>query len=177
MSMRSRVNMMKTKKMVYMALLTAIALGLFVIESQIPALVPIPGVKLGLANIITVYALFTLSPVNAATILAARILLGAAVTGNISGLLYSAAGGILCLLCMIPLTRILTKKQMWLCSAAGAVFHNVGQILMAALVTGTTVVFAYLPALLVTGIIAGLFTGICAQFIVNRVDKHIKFKR
>jgi len=166
---------MKTKKLVFMALLTAAGLILFVVENQIPPVVPIPGVKLGLANIITVYALFSLGAWPAAAILAVRIVLGAVVTGNIAGLLYSAAGGVLCLVLMIPLSKILTKKQIWLCSAVGAVFHNIGQTLMAAAVTRTPAVFAFLPVLLIAGIIAGLFTGIVAQFILNRAEKHIKF--
>ncbi len=151
-----------------MALLTAVALILFTVEAQIPPPVPIPGVKLGLANIITVYAMFALGPMDALCILLARVLLGSMFSGAMITLLYSLSGGLLCWLVMLPLRRILTKQQIWVCGVLGAVAHNVGQTLAAIAVFRTLAVAAYFPLLVLSGILAGLFTGLCAQFVVSR---------
>lgn len=153
-----------------LGLLTAIALTIFVLEMQIPPLVPIPGVKLGLANIITVYAMFYFRWYEVAGMTAARITLGAIFGGQIMALLYSAAGSTLCLLGMIPLSKIVPKKCIFLCSMIGAVLHNCGQILAAVAVMGTAVL-AYFPFFLVSGLITGLFTGLCAQILVNKLNK------
>ena len=152
-----------------MALLTCISLIIFVVEMQIPLPVPIPGIKLGLANIVTVYAVYMYSPGDAALILLARIILGAVFSGNISALIFSLSGGFLCLLGMIILRRFIDDNHIFLCSIIGAVLHNIGQIIAAAFVTGTLSVLAYLPILTVAGCIAGLFTGICSQITVNRL--------
>ena len=152
-----------------MAVLTSVALTIFIVELQIPVLVPIPGVKLGLANIITLYAVFVLGPADAACILVVRILLGSMFSGQMISLLYSLAGGLLCYLVMLLLHRFCSLKQIWVCSVFGAVAHNIGQITIAILLTGTPALICYLPVLMVSGIIAGIFTGFCAQFVVNRL--------
>ena len=159
-----------TKQLAHMALLTAIALAIHVAEAQIPAPVPIPGVKLGLANIVTVYAMFCIGPGPALMILVARIVLGS-LFGSVMSLFYSLAGGLLCWCVMLLLRRVLTRKQIWVASVIGAVFHNIGQILVAIVVTGTPAIVSYLPILLLSGIAAGLFTGFAAQFLVNRMDR------
>ena len=159
---------MKTRKLTRMALLTAIALTIFMVEAQIPALVPIPGVKLGLSNIVTVFAVFAMGPKEAASILFARIFLGAIFAGNFSTIFYSAAGGALAILVTILLRKILTKKQLWVAGVMGAVAHSVGQMAMAIFVTGTPGIVVYLPVMIACGIITGLFTGLCAQLLVNR---------
>ena len=151
-----------------MALLTAIALTIFMVEAQIPPLVPVPGVKLGLANIVTVFAVYTMGSKEGAMILAARIFLGAVFAGNFSTIFYSAAGGALAILTTIGLKRILTTKQLWVAGAFGAVAHSIGQMAVAIAMTATPGLIVYLPALVVSGILAGLFTGLCAQFLVNR---------
>ena len=159
---------MQTKKLTRMALLTAIALTIFMIEAQIPALVPIPGVKLGLANIVTVFAVFTMGSKEGAMILAARIFLGAVFAGNFSTIFYSAAGGACAILVTIGLKRILTKNQLWVAGALGAVAHSMGQMAVAVAMTGTPGLLVYLPVMILCGIITGLFTGLCAQFLVKR---------
>jgi heptaprenyl diphosphate synthase len=151
-----------------MALLTAIALTIFMIEAQIPPVVPMPGVKLGLSNIITVFAVFAMGPGEAAAILFCRIFLGAVFAGNFSSILYSAAGGTLAILATILLRKVLTKKQLWVAGSLGAVAHSVGQVSMAVIVTGTPGIAVYLPILAGISIVTGLFTGLCAQFLVNR---------
>ena len=159
---------LNVKKITQMAMLTAIALTIFMIEAQIPALVPIPGVKLGLANIVTVFAVFALGPKEAAMILFVRIFLGAVFAGNFSTILYSGAGGLLAILITIGLRKILTHQQLWVAGAIGAVFHSIGQMAVAVAVTGTPGILVYLPMMIVCSIITGLFTGLCAQLLLNR---------
>ena len=159
---------MKTRKVTLLALLTAIALTIFMVEAQIPALVPIPGIKLGLANIVTVFAVFALGPKDACLVLAARIFLGAVFAGNFSTIFYSTAGGALAIAVTIGLRKILTKKQLWVAGALGAVAHSIGQMTMAVLLTGTPGLIVYLPVMIAVSIVTGTFTGLCAQFLVNR---------
>ena len=159
---------MNTRKLTRMALLTAIALTIFMIEAQIPALVPIPGVKLGLANIVTVFAVFAMGPGEAASILFVRIFLGAGFAGNFSTIFYSSAGGLVAILVTIGLRKILTLKQLWGAGALGAIGHSIGQMAMAILITGTPGIIVYLPMMIVCSIITGIFTGLCAQLMLNR---------
>lgn len=159
---------MNVKKLARLALLTAIALIIFIVEMRIPNLVPIPGVKLGLANIVTVYAMYHYSAKETSLIVLARILLGSIFGGNISAIIYSLSGAFLCLTDMIILRRIIDEKNIWICSVLGAVLHNIGQTAAAIVVMKTTAVLSYLPFLLVSGCIAGAFTGICAQLLVRK---------
>ena len=160
-----------TRRLTRLALLTAIALTIFMVEAQIPAVFAIPGIKLGLANIVTVWVMFTCGPGDAALVLFARIFLGSVFAGNMSVFLYSAGGGFLAWCALWLLSRVLGRKQMWLASPVSGIFHNVGQLGVAAAVMKTTVVFAYLPWLLLAGACAGAFTGLCAQFLANRLEK------
>lgn len=162
---------MSTKRLTKMALLATIALIIFTIEAQIPVPVPIPGVKLGLANVVTVYAAFTLLPRETVLILLCRIILGSMFSGNMMAMLYSLGGGMLCIVVTLLLTKILSLDQIWIASVVGAIFHNIGQILVAALVMQTTMVFAYLPHLMISGIIAGAFTGFAAQAVTKHMEK------
>ena len=158
---------MKVRKITTMALLCAIALTIFMIEAQIPPLVPLPGVKIGLSNIVTVFAVFALGPGEAAMILFCRIFLGA-VFGNFGTIFYSAASGACAIGATILLRKILTKKQLWVAGICGAIAHSVGQMAVAMVMLGTPGVIVYLPALVAISIFTGLFTGLCAQFLVNR---------
>ena len=158
------------RRLTELALLTAAALILFVIELRMPD-IAIPGVKLGLANIITVYAVFRYRPGETAMLVAARILLGAFFSPNPSTLLYSAAGAALCLAGMLAVRRAIPARCIWLCSMMGAILHNIGQMTAAVLLMRTTAVLPLLPVLLLSGCIAGLFTGLCAQMLVMRLHK------
>ena len=162
-----------TKQLTRMALLTAVALAIHVAEAQIPPLVAIPGVKLGLANIITVYAAFSIGGGPAAMILIARILLGSMFGGGLMSLAYSLAGGLLCLIVTLLLRRVLANRQIWVAGVMGAIAHNIGQILVAIVVTGTPSIVSYLPVLMISGVITGLFTGLSAQAVVNRMNKRM----
>lgn len=160
---------MKLKRMTRAALLTAVALILYLVEAQLPPLAPIPGIKPGLANIVTTAAMFTLGPADAGAILLTRILLGSLFGGGVSALLYSLAGGALSYLALLGLRRVLTKEQLWAASVAAAMAHNLGQMGAAVLITGTPGLFLYLPVLMVSGIIAGLFTGFAATLVIRRL--------
>ena len=153
-----------------LALLTAIALTIFLAEAQLPALTAVPGVKLGLANIVTVYAMFALGPGDALLVLSGRVFLGAVFSGQMMTLIYSAAGGFLswCVLCL--LRKLLTGEQIWLVSPVVAVFHNLGQLLAAAAVLRSWAVMAWLPYLIIAAILAGLFTGVAAQALLRRLS-------
>lgn len=162
---------MKAKKLTELALLTTLALIIFIVELRIPNPIPIPGVKLGLANVITVYALHHYRAKEVLLIVFVRILLGSIFGGNMIAMLYSFAGGLFCLAGMLILRKVISEKYIWLCSVFGAVLHNIGQITVAILITGTPAIIAYLPFLLVSGCAAGAFTGGCAQFVVKRSKK------
>ena len=161
------VEVLQFKKLTRMALLTAIALTIFVLEAQLPV-AAIPGMKLGLANIITVYAVFVIGFREAASILFCRIFLGSIFAGNFSSILYSAAGGFVAILVSIGLRRILKKNQLWVAGCLGAVGHSIGQMSMAVVMTGTPSIAIYLPVMIAISIVTGLFTGLCAQMLVNR---------
>ncbi len=162
---------MKAKRLTELALLTAAALIIFIVELQIPNPFPIPGIKLGLANIITVYAVYHYRPHEVAMIVTVRLLLGVVFSGNFFALLYSAAGSLLCLCGMLLLKKIVDEKHLWMASVLGAVLHNTGQMAAALIVMRTPQLIAYYPFLLVSGCLAGAFTGLCAQFITLRFNK------
>ena len=155
-----------TKKLALAAVLTALALGLSTLENLFPVslLVPLPGIKLGLANIVTVFALYRLGAPFALAILVARCLLGAMFAGNVSALLFSLMGGVLAMLTMIVLRRV-RGLSVYGVSIAGAAAHNIGQICAAMVVLGGTAVLGYLPVLLGVSLITGTLTGFVASLL------------
>lgn len=163
--------MSKTKKLVLTAVLAAAALCIFVLEAQIPAPLPIPGVKLGLANVITLTAMALLGRKQALAVLLVRLLLGSMFTGGFSALLYSVAGGVLAYAVMAVLIGVFPDKLLWVVSVLAAIAHNVGQLVCAVLVTGTPSLFWYGPALLVAAILTGAFTGAAACFLLRALKK------
>ena len=165
---------MKTRKLTELALLTAAALIAFIIELRLPDLSAIPGVKLGLANIITVYAVYRFTGREVFLLVVTRIVLGAVFSSNFSAIIYSLAGGLLCLCGMLLLRKVIPENYLWLCSIFGAVFHNTGQIAAALVLMRTPAVLAYYPYLLISGCIAGLFTGLCAQYVLGRLTGRSK---
>ena len=159
---------MKTRKLTILSMLTAIALTIFMVEAQIPPLTPIPGIKMGLSNIVTVFIVFAIGPKEAAAVLFVRVFLGAVFAGNFSTIFYSAAGGACAILVTIALRKVLKRRQLWVAGCFGAIAHSIGQMVMAMLLLGTPSVIVYLPVMIIISIITGLFTGLCAQFLVNR---------
>lgn len=160
---------MKTKRLTLLAMYTTVALTIFVAESAIPPLLPIPGVKLGLANIITLWLLLCSDWKDALCVLVMRIILGSIFAGQMVSFAYSLAGGLLCLVAMVFFNRILGKKQIVVISILGALFHNIGQLLMAFLILQSIGIVSYLPVLLISGVVTGAFTGLCAKFLYGHM--------
>lgn len=162
---------MNIKKLTTMAMLTAISMIVFLIEAQIPLPFAVPGVKLGVANVITLFALWVYGWKEAGAILVVRIILGNLIVGNVMAMLYSLAGGLLCWIVMSLLKPIMGRNQIWIMSILGAIAHNAGQLAVAVWISGTPSVAWYGPVLLLAGIITGFFTGQCAQAVLNHMDK------
>lgn len=162
---------MKTKQLTRVAMLSAVAIIIFVVEAQIPLPVAIPGIKLGLSNVVTLFALWTLGRKEAGIVLLVRILLGNMVAGTFMMMLYSAAGGLLCFLLMVAMKPLFSEKQVWILSMFGAIAHNAGQLAVAVFVTATPGILVYAPVLLLSGIVTGFFTGQCAQAVILHMKK------
>ncbi len=165
---------MKHTRLALCGVLTAAALTIFVLEAQLPPILPVPGIKPGLSNLITLFALLYLSTKETFLILLARILLGGLLIAAPSTLLYSLSGGLLCLVTELILFRFCYRIPIWAVSAIGAMVHNLGQLFLAALVTGTLAVLWYLPFLLISGIVTGLFTGFCIHIFHNRSGNRMR---
>lgn len=162
--------MKTTKKLTLLALFTTIALVIFTIESAIPPIVPIPGVKLGLANIVTLILVINRMPREAAVVLFMRIALASIFAGQMVSFFFSILGGLFCLIAMYVTNRLLKGQLIWFTSIIGAIFHNAGQLLAAIITLQSLYVIYYMPFLLVSGIITGLFTGLCTYFLSKRID-------
>lgn len=158
----------KTSKIASSAVLTALALIFSYIEFLIPLPIPIPGIKLGLANVVVVVALYRLGTANALTVNVLRILLSGLLFGNVFGILYSMAGGLFSFLIMW-----LLKKTNWFSivgvSMAGGVAHNLGQLSVAALAVSNAKIFYYFPPLLFAGMLTGILMGVVAHLACRRV--------
>lgn len=159
--------MKNTKKIIRLSLLTTIALTIFMIEANIPPLVPVPGIKLGLSNVVTLIVLFMYGYKEATTVLFIRIILGSIFAGQAMTLMYSISGGMVCLIIMSVAKKILGKKSIWFTSVLGAIAHNCGQLATAIIIMNTTYILYYLPILLISAIITGAFIGIIVQYIIN----------
>lgn len=160
---------MKTKKITMLGLLTTIALTIFMIESSLPALAPIPGIKLGLANIVTLFILLRFKVSDAVLVLIIRIILASVFAGQLVSFIYSICGGFLCLLVMALVNKLLDRRFIFLTSVLGAMAHNTGQILAAYFVLRMSGILVYVPFLMISGLVTGLFTGLICHY----ADKHI----
>ena len=163
----------KVKKLAAAAMLTAAALIIFIIEAQIPPVVPIPGIKLGLSNIVTLTAILMLGKAWGSGVHIVRIFLGTLFTGQAVSFFYSISGGVCCLIVMLILTSLLDKKWLWLISAISAIFHAGAQLVTAAIVMWTKSVLLYAPIILFSAVVTGLFTGICVQLLFRRHPKFL----
>ncbi len=167
--------MKKTKKMVLLSILVAIALVIYLIEAQIPVL--FPGIKLGLANSISLVALILLGWKEALLIMVLRTILGSIFGGSLSAFMFSIAGGILSNIVMILLYKYLKNSlSLPTISVSGAVFHNIGQLLVAAFIIKDLRIYVYLPVLLVSAIVTGYFIGILASVLKSRLEKILILK-
>lgn len=163
--------MSKTKRLTLLAVMTAAALCVFVLEAQLPPLTPTPGVKLGLANVFTLFALYVLDAKSALVLLLVRVVLGGFVTGQVSAMGYSLCGGLSSYVVLLLLYRRFPGNQLWALSVLSALAHNLGQLLLASLVMGTTAIFWYAPILFLAAILTGAFTGLTAQVVLKHWKK------
>ena len=161
--------MKKTKRLVLLAMMTAVAMILSYVESLLPS-VGIPGVKMGLANIAVIFALFRFGWKEAAALSLVRVVLVSLLFGSVSAMLYSLAGAVLSLAVMALLRRIDRFSTVGI-SVAGGVAHNAGQILMAMLILQTKQLLGYLPVLAVSGIAGGVLTGLAAALLIRRIPE------
>ena len=152
-----------TKELTLCALLTAMALALSYLENLFPLAlaIPVPGIKLGLANIVTVFALYALGSSRALMILLARCFLGAVFAGNMNALIFSVMGGVTAMVVMILLKKW-KKLSVYGVSVGGAAAHNCGQVAAAVLTLGNMGPLYYLPILLGVSLFTGALTGLIA---------------
>lgn len=156
-----------------MGLLVALAMILSYVESLIPAFVAVPGVKVGLANIVVIFALYTLGPVEALTVSLLRVILSSFLFGSVLSLLYSLSGALLSLGGMIVMKKLKIFSTL-VVSVTGGVLHNVGQILVACLVLETDVLLYYLPVLILSGVVTGAVIGIIGSLVIKRLENNIR---
>ena len=162
---------MSIKKLVTLSLFVCFSMALYAFESVLPPLLVVPGAKLGLSNIVTLVAIVILGTKEALTLLFIRIVLVGLLFGQIVSLSFSLAGGILSFIVMALLLKWFSNECMYLVGIFGAVFHNLGQILVAFLITKSTVVFYYFPFMFLLAIPTGLLTGFSAYFSVKLIKK------
>ncbi|MCD8223456.1 MAG: Gx transporter family protein [Clostridiales bacterium] len=163
----------KSARVALYGMLIALAFVFSWLEAMLPVVVPVPGVKLGLANLVTMVGLYTVGIIGTAGVSLARIILAGFTFGNASSMLYALAGGVVSLAVMA-----LAKKANWFgrigVSVLGGIFHNIGQLCVAAWVTRTAGVFVYLPALLAAGVITGALIGLLGGLVMERVGESFR---
>lgn len=162
-----------TKQLVTLSALVGVAMILSYIESMIPAFVAVPGVKVGLSNIATVFALYALGWPYAIIVSVVRVFLSALLFGNFVSLIYSLSGAAVALALMILLKRLNRFSSVGV-SVAGGVGHNAGQIIAACIVMENAAISLYIIPLIISGTIAGVVIGLVAGNLVERVKKYIK---
>ncbi len=160
---------MKTKKISLYALLIALALILSYLESLVPMSFAVPGIKLGLPNIVIVFALYKLDFKAALCVSFIRVLLASLLFGNVMVMIYSLVGAALSL-CIMWLLKKSGKFSSVGVSVAGALGHNAGQVLTAMLLLETGGLIYYLPALCISGAVAGVCIGLVGGIIVKRIE-------
>ena len=159
----------KVQQVALSGLLTSLMLVFGFIERQFPLPVPVPGIKLGLANSVLLYALYMLGIRQSIVLMLLKSLMSWLIYMNLSAMLYSFTGGVLSVAAMILVSRMKGVSPIGV-SALGAVFFNIGQILMAAWVLGTPqLIVTYLPVLMVSGVLTGILTGVIAKLVMKHL--------
>lgn len=164
----------KIKELTRCGLFTAIALTIFMIETRMPPLLPIPGMKMGFSNAVTLYVAYAMGMKPAGQILVARIFLGAVFAGQFSIILYSAMGGVCSYLFLLLVRKSTTQKQLWFVSPCCAICHNIGQMVVGAYLLGSTVVLYFMPYLFLMAVVSGVFVGIITGKLLERGDLLVK---
>ena len=161
---------MKTKKVAFLGMCIALSMILSFVESQIPPLMAVPGVKMGLPNIVMVFMLYKIGAKDTAIVSILRVILVGILFGTPLSMIYSLVGAALSLIGMILLKKTNLFAPITV-SVAGGILHNIGQIATACIVMETAQIAYYLPVLLITGTIAGILIGLTAAMILKRLDK------
>lgn len=166
-----RDNRKRIKRITLLALFTSVALLLSYVEMLIgPLFTGVPGIKMGLPNIAIMLVLYRIGTKEAIAVSFIRIVISSILFGNITMFWYSVAGAALSLAVMILLKRIDSFSSLGV-SVAGALAHNIGQILVAMLLMQTTQIGYYMIVLSVTGIVSGIFVGLLGGFVIKRISK------
>jgi heptaprenyl diphosphate synthase len=160
---------MKTKKVAFLGMCIALSMILSFVESQIPPLAAVPGVKMGLPNIVMVFMLYKVGAKDTAIVSILRVILVGILFGTPLSMIYSLVGATLSLIGMILLKKTNLFAPVTV-SVAGGILHNIGQIATACIVMETAQIAYYLPVLLISGTIAGILIGLTAAMILKRLD-------
>lgn len=166
--------MNKTKKLATCSILLAIALVLSFFENTlIPSVLPLPGIKLGLPNIVTLFTLYAFGGLPCAIILVLRCILASFFGGGVTSLFFSLSGGVLAFLTMLLIKRF-SAFSIYGASIAGSAAHSIGQILASALLFGSATIFMYLPVMLIASLFTGAIIAFAAQFVLTRTKMYKK---
>lgn len=170
--------MKRNKRMVLLGILTAQALVLHIAEGMLTLPFAVPGIRLGLANIVTMFAIAILGLREAVVVVVLRTLLGSAFGGGVTAFVYSMAGGLLSTLVMYTAYRCFNKLfSIPAVSVMGAAAHNAGQLLVACLAVGNINLFYYLPVLLAASVATGIFTGLTVQYVLKPLKTVLKIEK
>lgn len=164
-----------TKRLTVLSLLIAVAMILSYIEAQIPLSVAVPGVKIGLSNIATVFALYTLGAPAAVAVSVVRVILSSLLFGNFAMMIYSLSGAALALIFMILTKRSRVFSVIGV-SVTGGVMHNAGQVIAAAVMMENAGIAAYVIPLIISGTLAGIAVGVISALLVGRLEGYLKIK-
>ena len=164
-----------TKKLTVLSLTVSVAMILSYVESLIPPLMAVPGVKIGLSNIATVFALYSLGIPSAIAVSLVRVVLSALLFGNVASLIYSLSGAALALVFMCLIRRVHLFSTVGV-SVVGGVAHNTGQIIAACVVLNSSAISVYLAPLIVSGTVAGILVGIASGILILRTGKYPNVK-
>ncbi len=161
-----------TRKLVLISVLVAQGMVLGYIEKMLPIPFIVPGAKLGLANIITLTAIYFLSFKESSAVVLLRVLLTAATFGSLSSFLYSLSGGVLSLIAMATVLKVF-KDELSLISVSiiGSIAHNMGQLLVAAIIIHNVLIFTYLPFLLIIAVPTGIFVGLVSKALIQYLKR------
>ncbi len=166
--------MMKTYKLTILGLLCALAMILSYLESLIPPIIPVPGIKIGLPNLIIVFVLYKFGAKPAFILSVLRVFLVSLLFGSILTLAYSMAGAVLSLLLMALFKKLSIFSETGV-SIIGGVSHNAAQIIVACIIMETAQIVYYLPALIVSGVITGAVIGIGGGLLTKKIDLKERF--
>ncbi len=164
--------MNRTKKMVFISMIVAQSLIMFIIENQIPYPFIAPGAKIGLSNLFVLISLYIFDIKTAFLVVILKVILSSIIIGNMSTFLYSIAGGLLSMLFMHLAKKYLKDKVSILgVSITGAVMHNFAQVLVASLITSNLFLFLYMPILTILAVLSGFFIGLVGNFFIKQFYK------